>query len=156
MTVTVQIRVSNGVQYLKNLPWLRLLSWQPLLMHFCVSPNNRLWTTCLKSVERRGAEFDSSQKQNQFIDCKKWHKWERWYYSAAIALWYLCDVMACIVNFLVIFAVFDVLVNVLVNTCFHWHVHKLHFYRAIHFSANARYWDRMSSVRLWRWWFVIA
>ena len=23
-----------------------------------------------------------------------------------------------------------------------------HFYRAMHFSANARYWDRMSSVRL--------
>ena len=36
----------------------------------------------------------------------------------------------------------------------------VYFYRAVHFSANARYWDRMSSVRpsvcLWRWWFVIT
>jgi len=34
------------------------------------------------------------------------------------------------------------------------------FYGAMHFSANARSWDRMSSVcpsvRLWRWWFVIT
>jgi len=33
-------------------------------------------------------------------------------------------------------------------------------YRAMHFSANARSWNRMSSVRpsvcLWRWWFVIT
>ena len=34
------------------------------------------------------------------------------------------------------------------------------FYRAMHFSANARSWDRMScvcpSVCLWRWWIVIT
>ena len=33
-------------------------------------------------------------------------------------------------------------------TCLHSAIYEVSFYRAMHFSANARYWDRMSSVRL--------
>jgi len=33
---------------------------------------------------------------------------------------------------------------------------RMFYYRAMHFSANSRTWDSMSSVRLWRWWIVIT